>query len=150
MSKARSPRGVDSMTMGTRPDIVASGREGEEAAWGGGGKGGDQEEEEEEEKEGEKGNGDGDEEVRGRRRLKLDESDGIAVLIDAPAGKPLRAPAAAAAAASRAASSTAPRLIEQFFRVSGESEASGDERSRERGREFRLQSNFFFENSDLF
>lgn len=71
MSKALSPRGVDSMTMGTRPDIVV----GEE-------RDGD---EEEEEKDGGV-NDDGDAvEVKSRRRLKLDDDeaiDGIVVVND--------------------------------------------------------------------
>jgi len=145
MSKARSPRGVDSMTMGTRPDIVGSGRDGKVAWEGGGGGKGDQEAEEEKE------DGDEDEVSRGRwRRLKElaadddadDESDGIiddALIDDASAaGKPLRAPAAAAAAARREASSTAPRLIGQFCFGERARRAATREGTR-----LRVQSNFF-------
>ena len=147
MSKARSPRGVDSMTMGTRPDIVASGRGGELEVLGGG-KGGHEEEEKEESDRGE--------EVRGgRRRLEEvdDESDGIVVafMIDdaSAAGKPLRAPAADAAAARRAASSTAPRLIEAIPSFGKDTEVSRREVSEEEDERGRLQSKLFLKNSDL-
>jgi len=61
MSKARSPRGVDSMTMGTRPYIVSVSRPSGRGEAGGGGKGENEEAKEDEEK-------DGGEVGRGRRR----------------------------------------------------------------------------------
>lgn len=101
MSKARSPRGVDSMTMGTRPDIVVweDGDDDDEEE-----KGGDLNDDED----------DDDVEVKGRRRLKLDDEDVIDGIVDfsddealaLSASTPLGDPAAAAI---RAASSTMPR-----------------------------------------